>query len=299
MNIRALVPTGHGINCEIETRRALEMAGFDQVDLIHLNFLARGEVDISSYHILIFPGGFLDGDDLGAAQACANRLRHSRVNAERFIDHLVRFVEKGGLILGICNGFQLLVKLGLLPASGRDYTRREVTLTGNDRGRFEDRWVYLAVDKSSPCIFLRGVEHLYLPVRHGEGKIVGRSSDLSENLAKSGQAPVRYALPGGLEAHYGVSFQSKRFRVRYCRALRSHRTRLRYDAPSGSFPGQNEPSSMDQGRDAAGRGWFGVIQKCRCIFEERLTSGGALRLLVSSHVSYGEVVPQGGRTIID
>lgn len=199
MKIRALVPTGHGINCEMETRRALELAGFDQIDLIHLNFLARGEVDISTYKLIVFPGGFLDGDDLGAAQACANRLRHSRVNGGRFIDHLVRFVEKGGLVMGICNGFQLLVKLGLLPASGNDYTRREVTLTGNDRGRFEDRWVYLAIDKTSPCIFLRGIDHLYLPVRHGEGKIVGRTGDLAMKLVESGQAVVRYALPDGLE----------------------------------------------------------------------------------------------------
>lgn len=195
MKLRALVPTGHGINCETETRWALELGGFDQVDLIHLNFLARGDIDVSGYQIVVFPGGFLDGDDLGAAQACANRLRHSRINGERFIDHLVRFVERGGLVLGICNGFQLLVKLGLLPASQHDYTRREVTLTGNDRGRFEDRWVYLVVDKASPCVFLQGIDRLYLPVRHGEGKIVGRTPDLAQRLVANGQAALRYALP--------------------------------------------------------------------------------------------------------
>ena len=199
MTIRALVPTGHGINCEAETRRALELAGFDQIDLIHLNFLARGDVDVSSYQMIVFPGGFLDGDDLGAAQACANRLRHSRVKGERFIDHLVRFVDKGGLVMGICNGFQLLVKLGLLPASGHDYTQREVTLTGNDRGRFEDRWVYLVVDPTSRCIFLDGIDRLYLPVRHGEGKIVGQSRDMAMKLVDTGQAAVRYAVPGDWE----------------------------------------------------------------------------------------------------
>ncbi|MBM3299571.1 MAG: phosphoribosylformylglycinamidine synthase subunit PurQ [Deltaproteobacteria bacterium] len=195
MKIRALVPTGHGINCELETRHALELAGFQRVDLVHLNFLASGEVDPSEYQIIVFPGGFLDGDDLGAAQACANRIRHSRVNHERLIDRLVGFVLDGGLILGICNGFQLLTKLGMLPARDGVYTRRELTLTGNDSGRFEDRWVTLVVDTESECIFTRGIERLYLPVRHGEGKVVGGDPFVAEALVATHQVPVRYALP--------------------------------------------------------------------------------------------------------
>ncbi|MDQ7782244.1 MAG: phosphoribosylformylglycinamidine synthase subunit PurQ [Desulfomonilaceae bacterium] len=193
MRIKALVPTGHGINCENETRHALEVAGFDTVDLVHLNLLAGGNVDPFNYQLIVFPGGFLDGDDLGAAQACANRIRHSRVNEERLIDRLVRFVHGGGLVLGICNGFQLLTKLGMLPAMDGDYTRREITLTGNDSGRFESRWVTLAVDRASNCIFTKGVERLYLPVRHGEGKIVGRTGDLAGLLVERHLAPVRYA----------------------------------------------------------------------------------------------------------
>jgi len=195
MKIKALVPMGHGINCELETRYALELAGFDVVDTVHLNFLARGEVDPADYHIIVFPGGFLDGDDMGAAQACANRIRHTRVKAERLIDRLTRFVEKGGLVLGICNGFQLVTKLGMLPASSGDYTRREVSLTGNDSGRFEDRWVHLVVDQASPCIFTRGMVRLYLPVRHGEGKIVGKDAPFTESLVEKHLAVVRYASP--------------------------------------------------------------------------------------------------------
>jgi phosphoribosylformylglycinamidine synthase subunit PurQ / glutaminase len=194
MKIKALVTTGHGINCENETRRALELGGFDTVDLVHLNLLAHGEVDPAAYQIIVFPGGFLDGDDLGAAQACANRIRNSRVDGERLIDRLIRFVGAGGLVLGICNGFQLLTKLGMLPAINGDYTRRDLSLTGNDQGRFEDRWVHLIVDTDSPCVFTRGIRRLYLPVRHGEGKIVGRQPDLSRALLKVHQAPVRYAL---------------------------------------------------------------------------------------------------------
>lgn len=200
MKLRALIPTGHGINCENETRRALELAGFDEVDLAHLNFLARGEVNIERYQIIVFPGGFLDGDDLGAAQACANRIRHSRIDGERLIDRLVRFVLQGGLALGICNGFQLLIKLGMLPATDGDYTRRDLTLTGNDSGRFEDRWVHLIVDPLSPCIFTRGLNRLYFCVRHGEGKIVGRDRDFTRSLVQSHQAAVRYANPNGGEA---------------------------------------------------------------------------------------------------
>jgi phosphoribosylformylglycinamidine synthase len=193
MKLKALVPTGHGINCELETCRALELAGFDIVDPVHLNFIARGEVDFAEYGIIVFPGGFLDGDDLGAAQACANRIRHSRINGRRLIDLLVEFVQRGGLVLGVCNGFQLLVKLGMLPASDGKYTSRVLTLTGNESGRFEDRWVHLVVDRDSPCVFTRGIERLYLPVRHGEGKIVGRETGVTQSLIQSHQAVVRYA----------------------------------------------------------------------------------------------------------
>lgn len=199
MELRALVPTGHGINCEMETRWALELAGFRRVDLVHLNILASGEVDLAGYGIIVFPGGFLDGDDLGAAQACANRIRHSRVNGEPLIDRLVEFVLQGGLALGICNGFQLLVKLGMLPASGGDYTSRELTLTGNDSGRFEDRWVHLVVDPDSPCVFTRGLERLYLPVRHGEGKIVGKSPDRTRELVECHHAVLRYVSARGTD----------------------------------------------------------------------------------------------------
>jgi len=195
MKLKALVPTGHGINCELETRRALELAGFDRIDLVHLNLLASGETDPADYGIIVFPGGFLDGDDLGAAQACANRIRHSRVNGERLIDRLIQFVNSGRLVLGICNGFQLLTKLGMLPALEGDYTRRDLTLMGNDKGRFEDRWVNLLVDRNSPCVFTAGIERLYLPVRHGEGKIVGRDSDFTSKLVERHQAVVRYAWP--------------------------------------------------------------------------------------------------------
>lgn len=195
MKLKALVATGHGINCERETRHALILAGFQDADVVHLNLLARGAVDPGEYHIIVFPGGFLDGDDLGAAQACANRIRHSRTNGQTLFDRLLDFVRGGGLVLGICNGFQLLTKLGMLPAVSGDYMRRDVSLTGNDSGRFEDRWVSLIVDEASPCVFTRGIDSLYLPVRHGEGKVVARSPEIAAQLVGAHQAVLRYVRP--------------------------------------------------------------------------------------------------------
>lgn len=190
---------GHGINCERETRHALFLAGFQTVDVVHLNLLARGAVDPLGYHLVVFPGGFLDGDDLGAAQACANRIRHSHIHSQRLSDRFVEFITRGGLVLGICNGFQLLAKLGMLPAIGGDYQGRQVSLTGNDSGRFEDRWVWLAVDSGSRCVFTQGLERLYLPVRHGEGKVVTAGPDILEQMVRQHQVALRYVHPQSYE----------------------------------------------------------------------------------------------------
>ena len=195
MALSALVVTGHGINCEYETRFALEMAGFKKVDHGHLNFIVSGDVKVDDYELIVFPGGFLDGDDLGAAQACVNRIKHSIVHGERLLDKFLRFLENGKLVLGICNGFQLLVKLGLLPALNSDYTKRNFSLTGNDSGRFEDRWVNLRVDQKTPCIFTRNMTDIYLPVRHGEGKIVAASPEMVDDVIDRGQAVLYYTSP--------------------------------------------------------------------------------------------------------
>lgn len=195
MALSALVVTGHGINCEYETKFALDSAGFDKVDLGHLNFIVSGDVKLEDYELIVFPGGFLDGDDLGAAQACANRIKHSVVDGERLLEKVLRFVDNGKLILGICNGFQLLVKLGLLPALNGDYKQRNFSLTGNDSGRFEDRWVNLTVDPNSPCVFTKNISNVYLPVRHGEGKIVALNDSIVDEVMIRGQAVLYYTTP--------------------------------------------------------------------------------------------------------
>ena len=142
-------------------------------------------------------GGFLDGDDLGSAKVQANRFKYARVggDGERLAEQLDRFVSRGRPILGVCNGFQRMVKMGPLPSldsSGEQTT----TLTFNDRGRFEDRWVDLVVDTASPCIFTRDITGVSLPVRHGEGKFVA-DAEVMEKMASLHLLTVRYADADG------------------------------------------------------------------------------------------------------
>ncbi len=172
--ISAIVITGNGTNCEMEMAHACRLAGFDQVDIVHISELLCGTKRLDDYDFLNLPGGFLDGDDLGSAKAGANRILHAAVagGRERLFDQFARFIAAGKLILGVCNGFQLLVKLGMLPGLDGLYDRQTVTLTFNDSGRFEDRWVHLRANAASPCIFTRGLRGIYLPVRHGEGKFI-------------------------------------------------------------------------------------------------------------------------------
>jgi len=191
---KAIVLAGNGTNCEMEMAHGCRLGGFDQVDIVHISELIYGEKRLRDYHFLNLPGGFLDGDDLGAAKAHANRIRHAALKdtGEKLLDHVLQFIEKGGLILGVCNGFQLMVKLGLLPGFAQDYTAQRVTLTFNDSGRFEDRWVNLSINGKSPCIFTKGMGNSYLPVRHGEGRFVAESADVLEKLHRQSQIVMCY-----------------------------------------------------------------------------------------------------------
>ena len=121
--VRSIVITGNGTNCETEMAHACRMAGSDIVDIVHISDLLYGEKRLDDYHFLNLPGGFLDGDDLGSAKAGANRILHAPVAGaqELLSNQLARFINDGKLILGVCNGFQLQVKLGLLPGIDGDY----------------------------------------------------------------------------------------------------------------------------------------------------------------------------------
>ncbi|OPL12848.1 MAG: phosphoribosylformylglycinamidine synthase [delta proteobacterium MLS_D] len=193
--VRSIVLTGYGTNCEMETAHACRLAGSDDVDIVHISELLYGDRRLDDYDFLNLPGGFLDGDDLGAAKAGANRIVHAVVKGreERLLEQVLRFVDRGGLILGVCNGFQLMAKLGLLPGFDGCYETQSTTLTFNDSGRFEDRWVYLAVNQNTPCVFTRGLKELYLPVRHGEGKFLPADEAVMERLHRQEQVVMQYS----------------------------------------------------------------------------------------------------------
>ncbi len=195
--VRAVVIAGNGTNCEREVATACRMAGCDVVDIVHIAEFLAGRCRLDDYHFLNLAGGFLDGDDLGSAKAGANRLRHARVagTESHVIDQVLRFIKDGKLIMGVCNGFQLMVKMGLLPALDGDVHTQSASLTFNDCGRFEDRWVNLKVDPQSPCVFTRGIDQMYLPVRHGEGKFVVESDDVLKAVELRRLAVMKYADP--------------------------------------------------------------------------------------------------------
>jgi len=196
-NARAIVLAGNGTNCEMETAYACRKAGFQRVDIVTIWEIIAGEKSIMDYDFMCLPGGFLDGDDLGSAKAQANRLLHSTVKktGQPLFGQFMSFISSGKLLLGICNGFQLMVKLGLLPAFDKNYSRQTVTLTSNDSGRFEDRWVWLKTNPASPCIFTKDIDVLYLPVRHGEGKFVAKDSQILDRLKTDDQVALSYVDP--------------------------------------------------------------------------------------------------------
>jgi phosphoribosylformylglycinamidine synthase len=195
--VKSIVLAGNGINCEMEMAHACRLAGSDVVDIVHLYDLFSGDVKLDVYHFLNLPGGFLDGDDLGSAKAMSHRLKYARIagSGERLEDVIFRFIGQGKLILGVCNGFQLMVKAALLPGFDGLYGRQEVTLTFNDSGRFEDRWVYLKVNPQSPCIFTRGMKGVYLPVRHGEGKFIPKDDLTLEKIQQGNLVALHYSGP--------------------------------------------------------------------------------------------------------
>lgn len=184
--VRVMLPTGFGINCEAETAHAFALAGA-QVDATHINDLLSQPATLARTAILALAGGFAFGDHLGAGRAMANRLRAG------LADSLDRFIDDGGLVMGICNGFQTMVRLGLLPA-GRPGPQ-QVTLAHNQHGAFYDGWVHLRGDAASPCLYTRGIERIDLPVRHGEGRLVA-PDDRVAALASEARIPLRYADPG-------------------------------------------------------------------------------------------------------
>jgi len=187
-DVRALIITGFGLNCEAETAHAFKLAGA-VAEKVHLNDLLDGLRSLEEFHILAFIGGFSFGDHIASGRVLANRLKH------RLDEPIQRFIAAGKLVIGICNGFQTMVKLGILPGLDGDYRRQSVTLTDNDSGVFRDAWVRLRIEPDAPCVFTRGIQRLDLPVRHGEGKFLALDVKVLERLEHERLVACRYADP--------------------------------------------------------------------------------------------------------
>lgn len=186
-DVKVLVLRAAGINCDEEVMHAWRLAGADPT-LVHINRLADKPEMLSDVRIVTIPGGFSYGDDIAAGQILGQRIVHS------LLDPLRDLVVRGGGILGICNGFQVLVKTGLLP--GGDAGRDQVTVTYNDSAHFEARWVRLEVC-TDRCPFLTPGSMLEMPVEHAEGKVVTADADVLRRLGEQGLVAVRYVDDNG------------------------------------------------------------------------------------------------------
>ena len=208
---RVLVLRAAGTNCDMETAFAFDLAG-GEAAVVHVNRLAEGSVRLAEFQLLAIPGGFSYGDDIASGKVLAVELEH-RLGAE-----LTGFVERGGLVIGICNGFQVLVKTGILPGNPGFSPGEAVTLASNDSRKYEDRWVTLEVGDTH-CVWLgagglrraqtstSSVEsssrgRIELPVAHAEGRFVPRSGEVTATLEDNRQIVVRYVNPDGSEAEY-------------------------------------------------------------------------------------------------
>jgi phosphoribosylformylglycinamidine synthase len=192
---RALILRAPGANCDEEAQFAFERAGA-HADRIHINRLREQPSLLQRYQILVIPGGFTYGDDVAAGKILAVELAH-------FLgDGLQRFRDADKLALGICNGFQALLKAGLLIPP--DEEGPLATLTYNACGKFEDRWIYL---QASPgrCPFLAGYKRLHIPVAHGEGKFICRQPWILEGLQQAGQVVLRYVDAQGQPGPYPIN----------------------------------------------------------------------------------------------
>ena len=224
--VRAIVLRAAGINTDLETEYALALAGA-VADRVHINRLIEDKGLLEQYHILIFPGGFSYGDDVAAGKIMANQVVHHLAEPVR------KFIDDGKLVLGICNGFQVLVKAGILPGWGASPTQEgetvrteagrtafppsdlptfspssfrqeDITITCNDSGKYEDRWVYLA-PQTDKCVFIDPDKLLYVPVAHGEGKVVTRDEASLQRLRSEGHIAFKYVDPNGEEGPFPIN----------------------------------------------------------------------------------------------
>lgn len=190
-----------GTNCDQETAFAFQSAGAIP-ELVHINKLFKGSTKLRNYQILALPGGFTYGDDIAAGRILANELRIKLGKDIR------QFIKDGKLIIGICNGFQVLVKAGILPGivnkKEKKGSAQTATLMINDSGKFEDRWTYLRT--AGRCIWTEGIDPVvYFPVAHGEGKFVPQNEEVLNELKNNQQIVFRYCSSNGGTAGYPLN----------------------------------------------------------------------------------------------
>ena len=212
--VKAIVLRAAGINCDMETQYALELAGAE-AQRIHINRVIEDKRLLEQFQIIVFPGGFSYGDDVAAGKIMANQAVHHLSEALR------KFINDGKLVLGICNGFQVLVKMGILPGFKSNLATEDtenteinekdqrpeanlVTITNNDCGKFEDRWVYLS-PQTKKCIFIEQDRQIYLPIAHGEGKVVTKDDATLEQLKSGGHIAFKYVDENGKEGGFPIN----------------------------------------------------------------------------------------------
>ncbi len=179
---RVIVLRTAGTNCDNETAAAFKIAG-SVSELVHINELVRGEKFLKDFQILAIPGGFTYGDDIASGKILANEIKY------KLNEDLKNFINSGKLVIGICNGFQALVKAGILPGINKGAI--EATLSFNDSGSFIDKWVEL--EPGGRCVWAKGLKGtIYLPIAHGEGKFIPKDGDVLNQLRKNEQIVFKY-----------------------------------------------------------------------------------------------------------
>jgi len=196
--VKVCVLRAAGTNCDQETAFAFSKVGAE-TELVHINNFMQGYKNLAHYQILALPGGFSYGDDIASGKVFANELR-CKLSAA-----LKKFLADGKLIIGICNGFQVLVKSGLLP--GNNHFEQEASLMINDSGKFEDRWVYLRAQstehRAQKCVWVKNLpEVIYLPVAHGEGKFIVKDAAVLNRLKRNNQVVFKYCDAKGKSSGY-------------------------------------------------------------------------------------------------
>jgi len=200
---KVLILSGYGLNCEDETKYAFELAG-GQGQIVHINDLIKNKKMLDDFQIMAIPGGFAYGDDTGAGNAYGLKLRN------HLWENISKFVIKDKLVIGICNGFQVLVNLGLVPALDRKYGERQVALLPNESTRYTTGWFDLKVINDTP--WLNGIKKNFLPIAHGEGKFFANKEVLNE-INKKNLVAMKYSNinpTGTLENIAGITDESKK-----------------------------------------------------------------------------------------